>query len=97
MYDFDNLSRPPRAGKIDAITNHVGNLLDCIESRRTPISSVESQHRSVTTCHLGNIAMRLGDAPLDWDAEAERFVGGERVDEANAMLSREQRDGFEIT
>ena len=94
LYEHDNLDRQPRVGKIHAITNHVGNLLDCIESRNTPISSVESQHRSVTTCHLGNIGMRLGDRPLDWDPEAERFDGD---DEANAMLSREQRAGFEIT
>ena len=93
LYDFDNLERPSRAGKIDAITNHVGNLLDCIRHRRTPISDVGSQHRSVSTCHLGNIAMRLGDRPLTWNAQAERFEGD---DEANAMLSRPQRDGFEV-
>ena len=93
LYAHDNLDREPRVGKIDAITNHVGNLLDCIESRQTPISDVESQHRSVTTCHLGNIGMRLGDRPLKWDSVAERFDD----DEANAMLSREQREGFAIS
>ena len=93
LYEGDNLDREPKAGKIDAITNHVGNLLDCIASRSQPISDIESQHRSVTTCHLGNIAMRLGDRDLQWDPEAERFVGD---DEANAMLSREQRAGFEV-
>ena len=65
---------------------------DCVRQRRQPISDVESQHRSVSTCHLANIAMRLG-RPLKWDAEHERFVGD---DEANQWLRREQRKGFEI-
>ncbi len=91
-YDRDNLDRPPRAGKLDAIVNHMGNFFDCIESRAQPISDLESQHRSVSTCHLGNIAMRVG-RPLEWDAESETFVN---EDEANALLSRPQRHGFEV-
>ena len=93
LYDFDNLDRPPRSGKIDAIQNHVDNFLDCVAAGRTPVSDVESQHRSVTTCHIAGIAMRLGDRPLTWDAESETFTGDA---EANAMLSREQREGFEV-
>jgi myo-inositol 2-dehydrogenase / D-chiro-inositol 1-dehydrogenase len=92
VYDFDNLSRPERAGKLDAIVNHMGNFFDCIESRRTPVSNVESQHRSVSMCHLGNISMRLGRA-LKWNPETERFVDDV---EANTWLKREQRSGYEI-
>lgn len=91
-YDFDNLDRPERVGKLDAIVNHMGNFFDCVESRRTPVSDVESQHRSASTCHLGNISMRLG-RPLRWDPEAEMFVGDA---EAHAMLKREQRRGYEV-
>ncbi len=92
VYDYDNLERPPRAGKLDAIMNHMGNFFDCVETRRTPVSDVESQHRSVSTCHLGNISMRLG-RPLKWDPEIEMFPDDA---EANAMLGREQRKGFEV-
>ncbi len=92
IYDHDNLERPERAGKLDAIVNHMGNFFDCVQSRSAPISDVESQHRSVTTCHLGNIAMRLG-RQLTWDPQAEQFVGDSA---ANRMLSREQRSGFEV-
>lgn len=92
VYDFDNLDRPERVGKLDAIVNHMGNFFDCVASRRQPISDVESQHRSATTCHLGNISMRLG-RPLKWDPEAEQFVDDA---EANAMLHREQRKGYEV-
>jgi myo-inositol 2-dehydrogenase/D-chiro-inositol 1-dehydrogenase len=92
LYDFDNLDRPPRSGKLDAIINHMGNFFDCVRARRTPISDVVSQHRSVSVCHLANISMRLG-RKLQWDPESEQFVGDE---EANRWLSREQRKGFEI-
>jgi predicted dehydrogenase len=91
-YDFDDVQRPNRTGKLDAIVNHMANFFDCVRQRRQPISDVESQHRSVSTCHLANIAMRLG-RPLKWDPGQERFVGD---DEANQWLSREQRKGFEI-
>jgi myo-inositol 2-dehydrogenase/D-chiro-inositol 1-dehydrogenase len=91
VYDFDNLDRPERAGKLDAIINHMGNFFDCVEARRTPISDVESQHRSVSTCHLGNIAMRVG-RKVQWDPQAEKFVGDA---EADRLLKREQRRGFE--
>ncbi|MFK7820816.1 MAG: Gfo/Idh/MocA family protein, partial [Planctomycetaceae bacterium] len=40
-YDFDNTSRKERAGKLDAIINHMGNFFDCVAERKTPISDVE--------------------------------------------------------
>ncbi|MFG0332022.1 MAG: Gfo/Idh/MocA family protein [Maioricimonas sp. JB049] len=91
-YDFDNLTRPERAGKLDAIINHMGNFFDCIETRRTPVSPIEDSHRTVSTCHLANISMRLG-RPLKWDPQQELFVGDS---EANTWLKREQRTGYEI-
>jgi myo-inositol 2-dehydrogenase/D-chiro-inositol 1-dehydrogenase len=93
LYPDDNLARPPRAGKLDAIINHMGNFHDCLISRKTPISDVETQHRSVTTCHLGTISMRLG-RKLNWNPDTEQVVGD---DEANGWLKREQRKGFEIS
>jgi len=92
LYANDNLSRPERAGKLDAIINHMGNFFDCVESRKQPISDIDSQHRSATTCHLGNLSIRLG-RPLKWDASEERFADDA---EANTMLQRERRHGFEI-
>lgn len=91
-YEFDNLNRPQRSGKLAAIINHMGNFFDCVETRQQPISDVESQHRSVSTCHLGNISMWTG-RPLKWDPESETFPDDK---EANKWLSREQREGFEV-
>lgn len=93
QYGHDNLSRPQRVGKLDAIVNHMGNFFDCVASRKSPVSNVENQHRSVSTCHLGNISMRLG-RPLSWDPEKQNF-GSDK--EANALLRREQRTGYEIS
>ncbi|MFM8709519.1 MAG: Gfo/Idh/MocA family protein, partial [Planctomycetia bacterium] len=92
LYDFDNRSRPERSGKIDAIENHMGNFFDCVAARRQPIADVESGHRSVSVCHLGNISCRLG-RPLTWDPTAERFASDA---EADSLLSRPQRPGFEV-
>lgn len=91
VYEDDNLDRPPRVGKLDAIVNHMGNFFDCVASRRSPVSDVVSQHRSASTCHLGNISMRLG-RPLKWDDAQEQFINDR---EADSWLKREQRNGFE--
>lgn len=92
LYDFDNLTRPARVGKLDAIVNHVGNFFDCVVAKRKPLSDIEGQHRSVSVCHLGNIAMRVG-RPLTWNPEQQVFPGDEQ---ANSFLKREQRAGFEV-
>lgn len=91
LYGFDNWERPDRVGKLDAIVNHMANFFECIESRNATISDVESQHRSVSTCHIANISLRLG-RDLTWDASKEEFVDDK---EANTYLSRPQRSGFE--
>ena len=92
LYAHDNLTRPIRVGKLDAIINHMGNFFDCVKTRETPISDVVSQHRSVSVCHLANISMRLG-RKLKWDPLQEQFLADE---EANQWLSRPQRKGYEI-
>lgn len=88
----DTGDRPDRSGKLDAIINHMGNFVDCIQSRKQPISDIESQHRSVTTCHLANISIRTGRT-IKWNPETEQIEGDP---EAQAMQRREQRAGYEI-
>ncbi len=100
LYGHDNLKLANKtasdefelAGNYPPIANHVANFFDCVKTGNTPISDVFSQHRSVSTCHLVNISIRLG-RKLRWDAEKELFVGD---DEANRWLKRKQRKGFEI-
>ena len=92
LYAHDLPQAEPRTGKLASLINHMENFFDCVRTRNTPISDVVSQHRSASLCHLGNIAMQLG-RKLKWDPEAERFVDDA---EANALLRREQREGYEI-
>lgn len=72
--------------------DHMGNFIHCIRTGQKPVSDMLSQVRSVNACHVANISCRLG-RKLTWDARQERFVGD---DEANAMLSRTQREPYTI-
>jgi predicted dehydrogenase len=69
-----------------------GNWLECVRSRRQPISPVEMGHRACSTCLLHHIAMKT-KRKLYWDPVRERF---ENDGEANEMLSRPQRSPYVI-
>ncbi len=71
---------------------HMQNWLDCIRSRKQPVADVEIGHRSVSVCHLVNIARQAG-RKLRWDPQKEVFVGD---DEANRYLTRTRRKGYEL-
>ena len=64
-----------------------GNWLDCIKSRKAPISPVEIGHRACSVCLISHIAMHVPGI-LKWNPDAERFIDN---DLANSMLSRPQR------
>jgi predicted dehydrogenase len=70
--------------------DHMRNFFDCIKSRSKPISDVDSHHRTMTTCHLCNIALMLG-RDLKWDPKAEKFVGDEQ---ASQLVSRPRREKY---
>ena len=70
----------------------MANFFKCIDSGAKPISDVHTVGNGTITCHLANIALRLG-RKLTWDPATETFAGD---DEANAMLAREQREGYVI-
>jgi predicted dehydrogenase len=76
----------------DGQSAHIKNFLECLSTRRRPIADIEIGHRSTNTCHLGNISYLL-KRKLIWDAETETFKGDA---EANALLSRNARRGFEL-
>jgi myo-inositol 2-dehydrogenase/D-chiro-inositol 1-dehydrogenase len=64
-----------------------GNWLDCIKTRRPPISPVEIGHRTCSVCLISHIAMKIPGV-LKWDPVKEKFIDN---DLANSMLSRPQR------
>jgi predicted dehydrogenase len=71
---------------------HLQNWLDCIRSRNQPVADVEIGHRSISVCHLANIARTVGH-PLRWDPTREQFLDD---DAANQLLDRPRRHGFEL-
>jgi predicted dehydrogenase len=66
---------------------HARNFIECVRSRETPISSLESAQRVSIACHLANLSLRLG-RPLAWDRETKSVS---RDAEANRMLVRPYR------
>ena len=55
------------------LKQHVRNFLDCVKTRKQPISDLESGHRVATACHLANLSLRLGRR-LGWDADRETIL-----------------------
>jgi predicted dehydrogenase len=73
--------------------DHMGNFFDCIEDRGEPISDVASHVRTMTCCHLANIALMLG-RELNWNPDEEKFVNDS---EAEAFVARHRRDAYSLT
>jgi predicted dehydrogenase len=71
---------------------HQQDWLNCVRSRKKPICDVEIGARSVTVCHLGNLAY-WNHRKLRWDPKSWQFVGDA---EANQWLDRERRDPWQL-
>ncbi len=84
--------QPKKVLGVDGNPAHAENFIQCLRSREKPICDVEIAHDSTNTCHLGNIAYKLG-RKLTWDAATESFPNDP---EANALLSRKARAGYEL-
>jgi predicted dehydrogenase len=71
-------------------TGHMQNFFNCIESRGTPISDVDTHHRTMTCCHLCNISLMLG-REVQWDPQKEQFIGDEQ---ATTLMTRPRREKY---
>jgi predicted dehydrogenase len=71
----------------DQLARHVRGFLDCIKSRKEPVSDLESGHQVAVACHLANLSLRLG-RKLRWNARREEVIDDE---EANRHLVRPYR------
>ncbi|MBC8472933.1 MAG: gfo/Idh/MocA family oxidoreductase, partial [Planctomycetes bacterium] len=67
--------------------NHPDNFLECIKTRKRPASDAEVGCRSITVCHLGNIAYWL-KRPLRWNPKGEHFVNDPEADKMRARALR---------
>ncbi len=86
-----------QSGGSDQHWPHVQNFLKCVKTRERCTCDVETGHTSTVVCHLGNISLKLG-RKLFWDAQHERITDkdGHPDAEANALLGREYRKGYEL-
>ena len=72
--------------------DHHRDWLYCIRKRKRPICDVEVGARSVTVCHLGNLAY-WNHKKLHWDPKEWQFVNDK---EANKWLDRERRGPWQL-
>jgi predicted dehydrogenase len=84
---------PDDAIRLYKSDDHMRNFFDCVRSREQPICDVEIGHRSISTAHLGVIAVRTG-VPLRWDPDQEQFVG-DNADAGNKWVAREMRKPYD--
>jgi len=75
----------------DQFVPHVRDFLDCVKSRKAPISDLASSHRASVPCHLANLALRLGRT-LRWDDARQDVVGDP---EASKLLTKEYRSPWD--
>ena len=83
---------PGPADPIQGAKAHSDNFLDCVQTRKKPHADVEIGCRTVTVCHLGNIAYWLNRS-IRWDPEKEVIVGD---DEASRWLDRAKREPWNL-
>ena len=71
---------------------HGADFLRAVRTRENPVCDVEIGHRTMTVCHLGNIAYLL-KRPLKWDPVKEEFNGDEQ---ANRLRDRARREPWRL-
>lgn len=71
---------------------HLQNFIDCIRASRRPNADIEEGHKSTRLCHLGNLALRLGQT-LHFNARTETCTNSP---EANRLLGRTYRRPFAL-
>jgi len=90
----DAIPDPPKMEGSDSqmYVDHAAHWLDCLASREPPRSDIEIAHRTTTAVLLANVALKV-KRRIVWDREKEEIVGDP---EANALLGREYRAGWEL-
>lgn len=99
LANWDDPARDIRTGKAGGVevpvftsTNHAQDFIECMRSRRDPISNVDANDVASNLGLIAEISARLG-TKLKWDAKAERFMGN---DAANARLHRPHHNGWKL-
>ena len=72
--------------------DHMGNFIECIKSRKKPISPIEAAVQSDLISHLSNAAIRLGRA-IKWDPAKEKIIADPS---ASKMINRKLRSPWVV-
>jgi len=83
------MQKPTAPGEVHLYHSpgHTADFIQAIRTRQKPVCDVEIGHRTMTVCHLGNIAFSV-KRPLKWDPVKEQFVGDPGADR---LLDRRRR------
>jgi predicted dehydrogenase len=94
MPEKDSGLEPKEVQGADFIMRHIANFLECVKTRGTPASGIESMHLTTAACHLACISYRVGRR-IYWDAQNEKIFRDRELkvvdDEANTLLGRDHR------
>ena len=82
----------PEEEQLTDSKHHGDNFLQCVRSRKDPVSSVYASHTATCLGLISDIAARL-EQKLRWDPKQEQFVGN---NEANKMLTRPMANGWSL-
>ena len=72
---------------------HQPNFIDCVRSRKQPNGDVEQGHLSACLVHLGNLAYRVGNKQLLFNAQTETFSNSQP---GNKLLKPAYRENYRI-
>ncbi|MCF7975616.1 MAG: Gfo/Idh/MocA family oxidoreductase [Phycisphaerae bacterium] len=84
---------PDSAPRVYMSSDHMGNFIDCVKTRKQPICPASVGHRSASMSHLGVLAVRLG-RKLNWDPVKEQFVNDP---EATRYIKRDMRAPYDYS
>lgn len=74
-------------------SSQVGNFIDCIQSRKQPISTIEAAVQSDLISHLSNAVVRL-DQSIDWDPQTETIKTN--AAQVKEIINRSERSPWTV-
>jgi myo-inositol 2-dehydrogenase / D-chiro-inositol 1-dehydrogenase len=89
--EIEDLMMEIYGGEISS--SHMNNFFESVRSGRQPVANVKEHVRAVNATHLANVAL-LTNRKVTFDPSSQTFPGD---DEANQLIRRPQREGYEIT
>lgn len=78
----------------DGLFNHVGNMIECLKTRKRPASDIESGHQSSAACLLGNVALRSRER-IEFDPVKQELRSPSAA--ARKLFGREYRAPWKLS